>query len=574
MAWKSDRPAATTSNLVPCGTCVAIFVVLTAFNAACAQEVESGSRDSKRKTASQKLDDLIGKTAYPIPNALQLLDLSQQTASQAQIKGVGCIQCHKGAHDPHGSKAVNLGCIDCHGGDPDALTRETAHVHPRFQNVFTNSGNPARSYTVLNHEKPEFIQFVNPGDLRVAHLSCGTANCHAKETLEVKKSMMTHGCMLWGAALYNNGAVPNKWPRYGESYTMHGAPQRLQTVPTPTPEETARKGVLPYLDPLPRFQVTQPGNILRIFERGGRFVPDPGIPERLEESGKPRTRLSNRGLGTGNRTDPVFIGLQKTRLLDPTLNFMGTNDHAGDYRSSGCTACHMVYANDRSPVHSGPYAKYGNRGQAAATADDIVRAVDPTIPLHEAGHPIAHQFTRAIPSSQCIVCHIHPGTTVMNSYLGYMWWDMETDGEVMYPDHQSHPSSEKFTQSQMSNPNDAAARGKWTDPEFLANTYDLNPELKHTQFADFHGHGWVFRAVFKKNEEGVNLDHYGNPIPEPTAEQRRKAIEVPEHVKELYRNRDWGETDPEALACVEEMEAELRAMRENIPVHLLGIHLE
>lgn len=74
--------------------------------------------------------------------------------------------------------------------------------------------------------------------------------------------MMTHGCMLWGAALYNNGAVPDKWSRYGESYSMHGVPQRLQTVPAPTAEETARKGVLPYLEPLPRFEITQPGNIL------------------------------------------------------------------------------------------------------------------------------------------------------------------------------------------------------------------------------------------------------------------------------------------------------------------------
>jgi hypothetical protein len=116
---------------------------------------------------------------------------------------------------------------------------------------------------------------------------------------------------------------------------MHGAPQRLQTVPPPTPDETRLKGVVPFLDPLPPYQVSQPGNVLRIFERGGRFLPEVGIPERLEEPGRPRQRLSNRGLGTDNRTDPVVIGLQKTRLLDPTLNFLGTNDHPGDYRSSG-----------------------------------------------------------------------------------------------------------------------------------------------------------------------------------------------------------------------------------------------
>jgi hypothetical protein len=264
---------------------------------------------------------------------------------------------------------------------------------------------------------------------------------------------------------------------------MHGAPQRLVTVPAPTPEETATKGVLPYLDPLPRFQVTQPGNVLRIFERGGRFLFDPGIPETKEEPGRPRARLSNRGLGTLNRTDPVFVGLQKTRLLDPTLNFLGTNDHPGDYRSSGCTACHMVYANDRSPVHSGPFAKYGHLGRAAAEFDEWVTSVDPTIPKDEPGHPIQHRFTRAIPSSQCIVCHVHPGTSVMNSYLGYMWWDLETDGEFMYPPTAKDLTSEEYTQAQMSDPNEAAARGNWSDPAFLERTAELNPVLRKSLFA-------------------------------------------------------------------------------------------
>ena len=526
-------------------------------------------------STAAKLTEAHGSsTAYPLPQHLIGIDYSQQTDEQAHAMSIGCIKCHSDAHDPHYSPAVKLGCTDCHGGNPTAVDKKRAHVQPQLADVFLSSANPVRSYTALNHESPEFIQFVNPGDLRIAHISCGTSGCHAKETLEVKKSMMTHGCMLWGAALYNNGATPNKWAQYGESYSMNGVPQRLQTVPTPTPEETARKGVLPYLDPLPRFEVTQPGNVLRIFERGGRFVPDVGIPERLEETGKPRTRLSNRGLGTGTRTDPVFIGLQKTRLLDPTLNFMGTNDHAGDFRSSGCAACHMVYANDRSPVHSGPYAKYGNQGLAASSFDAFVGKPDPTIPKHEPGHPIAHRFTRAIPTSQCIVCHIHPGTTVMNSYLGYMWWDLETDGELMYPPHEKHPTSEEFTQSVMSDPNEASARGNWSNPDFLTKTSELNPQLEHTQFADFHGHGWVFQAVFKKDRAGIPLDHYGNQIPHPTAEQRQQALMIPELEKELHRNRDWTESDPDLLAEVRKKEMELMEKRHNVPVHMLDIHLE
>jgi len=75
-----------------------------------------------------------------------------------------------------------------------------------------------------------------------------------------------------------------------------------------------------------------------------------GNPTPTEPPGKPARRLSERGLGTLNRTDPVFLNLQKTRLHDPLLDFMGSNNHPGDYRSSGCSACHVVYANDRSPT--------------------------------------------------------------------------------------------------------------------------------------------------------------------------------------------------------------------------------
>ena len=511
---------------------------------------------------------------FPVPPLLQNADLSRQSNDQALAKSTGCVRCHTNAHDPHLSSSVKLGCIDCHGGNPDAVTKLEAHIHPRFPDVFRSSANPVRAYTVLNHEDPDFIRFVNPGDLRVAHISCGTSGCHGTETLQVRKSMMTHGCMLWGAALYNNGAVPEKWPAYGESYSMDGTPQRLQTVPTPTPEETARKGVLPYLDPLPRFEITQPGNILRIFERGGRFIPDAAIPERLEESGRPRTRLSNRGLGTANRTDPVFIGLQKTRLLDPTLNFLGTNDHPGDFRSSGCTACHMVYANDRSPVNSGPWARFGNRGLAAAEPHELVGIPDPTIPKHEPGHPITHRFTRAIPSSQCIVCHIHPGTTVMNSYLGFMWWDLETDARLMYPRKEKHPSSEEFTNSTMSDPNEASARGNWDDPEFLARSSELNSQLQQTQFSDFHGHGWMFQAVFRKNRAGITVDHTGKILPEPTPADRQKAIRIPEIAQDLQRQIDWTQPDAILLEQVHQLEAQLLSEKDNVPVHMLDIHLE
>lgn len=513
---------------------------------------------------------------FPVPPEIRGLDLSGQTDEEAQAKSWGCVNCHAGSHDPHAKGTVRLGCTDCHGGNANCADKAQAHINPVFTNAWTSSANPVRSYTLLNKESPEFVRFNNPGDLRIAHLSCGLAGCHPKETLEVKKSMMTHGCMLWGAALYNNGSVPEKHSRYGESYSMNGNPQRLQTVPPPTQYEMEKKGVLRFLDPLPRFPITQPGNVLRIFERGGRFVLETGIPETKEEPGRPRTKVGVRGLGTQNRTDPVFIGLQKTRLLDPTLNFMGTNDHPGDYRASGCTGCHMVYANDRSPIHSGPYAKYGNRGMAAPEPDGFITSVDPMIPKDESGHPVEHKFTRAIPTSQCIICHIHPGTNVMNSYLGYMWWDNETDGEFMYPEKAKHLTSEQQIQAQMSNPEEASQRGHWSDPEFLANVTDLNPSLQKTQFADFHGHGWVFRAVFKKDREGYLLDHAGDRIEEVTNAKLQAAMKLPMQHQIQFKPDEKGLVRKEngEFQTLADAKKEFEQCQMQTPVHLMDIHLE
>ena len=133
-------------------------------------------------------------------------------------------------------------------------------------------------------------------------------------------------------------------------------------IPPPTEEETEKKGVLPYLDPLERWEISQPGNVLRVFERGGEKKGEIGNPNLEETNGNPDVKLSDRGFGTQLRTDPVFLGLQKTRLLDPLLSFPGTNDQPGDYRASGCSACHVIYANDRAPEHSAGYAQYGNTG--------------------------------------------------------------------------------------------------------------------------------------------------------------------------------------------------------------------
>ena len=447
-----------------------------------------------------------------------------QSREEAHRKSAGCLECHSAVEDMHASPNVVLGCTDCHGGNATpGLTLQKAHVAPRNPAFWQSSANPSDSSVLLNHESPEFIRFVNPGDLRVAEQSCG--ECHGKIVNDVGHSMMNHGAMLWGAALYNNGAVPFKDPRYGQAYGRDGVPLMLRSPVPVTPEMTLRHGVLPFLTPLPRFEVGQPSNILRIFERGGERQVELGNPNPFEPPGRPARRLSERGLGTLNRTDPVFLNLQKTRLHDPLLGFMGSNDHSGDYRSSGCSACHVVYANDRSPTNSGWWSKYGHQG--------LSFSADPMISKREKGHPIRHQFTRSIPSSQCMTCHMHQGNLFVNPYLGYTWWDQESDGKLMYPEKQKNPTETEIAAGLRRNPEAAALRGNWGDPEFLEKVAELNPKLKDTQFADYHGHGWVFRAVFKKDREGTLRTLDDQPIAHDDPQKFSKAV----HLKDIHLAR-------------------------------------
>jgi hypothetical protein len=459
-----------------------------------------------------------------------------ESQEEAVAKSSGCISCHTATDEAtmHPSPGVHIGCIECHGGNNSISiasgtspasaeyqeAKKQAHVQPR-EAIFKNRTSlPPDAFTKWLKESPEYVKFVNPGDVRVARETCGTAGCHTSETRDVSTNMMTHGGMLWGAALYNNGGFPYKNTHYGESYDRDGIPQMLKTAPAPTAEETRSKGVLPELSPLYRWEVSQPGNVLRVFERGGEKKAEIGNPLGEEIPGKPEDKLGSRGFGTELRTDPVFLGLQKTRLLDPILSLPGTNDHPGDYRSSGCSACHVIYANDRDPAHSASYAQFGHSGLSAS--------VDSTIRKDESGHPIKHAFTRAIPSSQCMICHIHPGTNMVTTYYGLTWWDNEIDGDKMYPAKQHNPSEEERYQIALRNPEAAAVRGKWSDDKFLnqTGTPEFNAQLKTTQFADFHGHGWVFRSVYNHDRKGNWLDKDGKIIAFEDPDRFQKAVHL------------------------------------------------
>ncbi len=475
------------------------------------------------------------ETAPPAP--------ASQTRAEVEAKSAGCISCHTRTDEltMHRQPGILLGCTDCHGGKADVIlppgvtadspsymaTLERAHVLPRYPDTWDwpSSANPEHSYALLNQESPEYVRFVNPGDLRVAEEACGA--CHQQTVEAAKRSLMATAAMFWQGASYNNGILPYKRPVLGESYTREGEAAKLLGPVTATPEMAA-KGVVDVLFPLPSWETTPPGDVFRVFERGGRVItnlfPETANPnaigniQLLDEPGRPDLRQSNRGPGTGLRISVPVLNIHKTRLNDPLMWFLGTNDQPGDYRSSGCSSCHVVYANDRTPKHSGPYARFGHTGKT--------QTIDPTIPKDESGHPLKHAFTSAIPSSTCMTCHMHQPNIFVNSYYGYTMWDYESDAPAMWPKEQRYPDAKTIREVNQRNPEGAAPRGLWSDKEFLENVTDLNDSLEATQFADYHGHGWNFRAVFKKDRKGNLLDADGKIVSRDDPKKFEKAVHM------------------------------------------------
>jgi hypothetical protein len=154
-----------------------------------------------------------------------------------------------------------------------------------------------------------------------------------------------------------------------------------------------------------------------------------------------------------------------------------------------------------------------------------------------------------------MTCHMHPGNNMVATYLGLLWWDNETDARAagMYPSKQRSISAEEEYRKLDRNPEGSSVRGNWSDPAFLqkTGTDDFNSKLARTQFADFHGHGWMFRAVFKRDREGHMLDAQGERVNEVTPAKLKQAVS--------YRDDASDKTVPPPAG---------------VPVHLKDIHLE
>ena len=219
---------------------------------------------------------------------------------------------------------AELSCVDCHGGNAEGKSAYEAHVHP-------SSPPPGDERTLPLDADLAYRRFKNPMDLRVVEHTCGECHGDLCEDLEISLHGTTAGHLSDG--FYEMGLVEQPGSKYGIF---------------PIRPHRARGGEVESLLGLPAFQGhrTDPTQL-------GSYYPD-----------LPRKECMQCHLYSNGRAVRGRVGFD------------------GDYRGSGCAACHVAYA-----------------------LDGLSESRDRTVDRGEPGHPLRHEMTAAPTTQTCTSCH-------------------------------------------------------------------------------------------------------------------------------------------------------------------------
>lgn len=133
----------------------------------------------------------------------------------------GCLACHEGIEQVHPTQP-NQGCIICHGGDSKGKTKEAAHIAiPDDWASIRGTALPPAPLGFIKDFAPDqlaaldpaYLQFINPGDIRVVDKTCGT--CHPSQVRTMPTSVMTTNAGHYYPTLYLAGLQNDRLAQYG-----------------------------------------------------------------------------------------------------------------------------------------------------------------------------------------------------------------------------------------------------------------------------------------------------------------------------------------------------------------------
>jgi len=228
-------------------------------------------------------------------------------SSSSQIVGDACQSCHVGIEKAHPVFGDGE-CVICHGGDATSTDIDVAHVAPPDNYAeIRGDGLPAAPHgyikdmppDMLDQIDPAYLQFINPGDIRVTDQTCGL--CHPEQVAGVRNSVMTTNAGHYMPTLYYAG-LQDREAIYG-SYS------------TEDEDYTGAIGTSPHVDTL-----TPPD------EDAVAAAIASGEVSQIEDVAYKHYLAKN-----CNHCHAASYGKNNARAL---------------YRSTGCSSCHMIYNAD------------------------------------------------------------------------------------------------------------------------------------------------------------------------------------------------------------------------------------
>ncbi|MEZ5988210.1 MAG: hypothetical protein R3F30_03650 [Planctomycetota bacterium] len=427
-----------------------------------------------------------------------------------------CMKCHNGSkgtgyegdgiENPHPFPgADNLACTVCHGGNDQGADKDASHVPPPPQigdrdyqdtharawfNRLTLAGvDKYADYTVgsTTYTAIDWLQFVNPGDLRVTSAGRACGMCHQGHASKVQGSMLATETGILGGAMFAAGDT-NKIAANQGLYQDTASDLAIRAVSDPTysadPLDVGRVGSL----------IEQPVHSERnnkaadqLFENFNYVRANIELDQDAANRVIPDSRLSHL-----LREQFAFT------CGDCHLGSAGANNRAGDFRSSGCTACHMPYSLDGRSRSQDPNVPKDE----PLDPDDID---DP-----ERSHVRAHRIVsvhKTLPGGQriegmddltCAGCHQGSNRTVMQ------YWGIRLDQNQDVRRNRQYPA------------NPQTWRGTRDDerlfpPEVGNRTFNGRNFNQYLSFEDYDGDGKDDTPADVHHEAGMGcIDCHGS----------------------------------------------------------------
>lgn len=364
-----------------------------------------------------------------------------------------CMKCHNGSlhndyagpglENPHEFPGAEvLLCTGCHGGNPNGVDAATSHVPPppsigdRAQqandphawfNKLTLAGiDKVPDYTVggVAYTGIDYLQFLNPGDLRVTVQQRGCGQCHPAHASSMSRAPLGTEMGIFSGAFYAVGmenAIPSHQGLFEDNAADYG--WRAATDPN---------------------HVHDPNNVGKI----GELIEPPVWSSRSTEG--PDYLFRNQDFTAANLVADVNVDgsvVTNSRLAklyqeqvaftcgDCHLGSSGANNRYGDFRPSGCSACHMPYSQDGRSRSQDPNVPKNEPADPDAI-DEPERAHVRSHKVRGVARTLSNGVAvQGIDDHTCAGCHQGSNRMVMQ------YWGIRLDQNQDVVRHQQYPAN-------------------------------------------------------------------------------------------------------------------------------------